>query len=161
MARLVSAGEAAAPAAFASNVVQVAVPAANPAGITRLSDLAGPGVKVAVCQAAVPCGVVAEKVFAKAGISVTPVSLEADVKAVLTKVSLGEVDAGVVYVTDVRAAGARVKGIEVPTEVQARTQYPIATLTRAPNRATAAAFRAYVLSAEGSQVLAEAGFESP
>jgi molybdate transport system substrate-binding protein len=119
------------PTNFASNVMEIAVPAKNPAGVNGLSDQAKPAVKVALCQVALPCGATAEKVFKNAKITVTP---EIDVKAVLTKVMLGEVDAGVVHVTDVRAAGAKVKGIMIPADVNASTLYPIATLTKAPTR---------------------------
>lgn len=161
MDQVVQAGGATTSAAFAKNVMEIAVPPANPAGVAGLADLAKAGVKVAVCQAQVPCGTVAANVFANAKLSVTPVSQEADVKGVLTKVQLGEVDAGVVYVTDVKAAGAKVKGIEIPADVNASTSYPIATLTKAANPAAAAAFTAYVQSAEGRSVLAAGGFAAP
>lgn len=161
MGQVVTAGEAASPKDFASNVMQIAVPAKNPAGITALSDLARSGVKVAVCQSAVPCGVTAAKVFTNAKLTVTPVTEEVDVKAVLTKVTLGEVDAGIVYVTDVRAAGDNVRGIEIPTEANASTKYPIATLTKAPNKVAAQAFTDLVLSTDGAGVLTAAGFAKP
>lgn len=159
--QVVQAGAATSSMAFAKNVMEIAVPPANPAGITGLADLANPGVKVAVCQPQVPCGAVALKVFANATITVTPVTQEADVKGVLTKVQLGEVDAGVVYVTDVKAAGDKVKGVEIASDVNTSTSYPIATLAKAPNPAAAAAFTAYVLSAEGTSVLTAAGFAAP
>ena len=161
MDQVVQAGGAASSTAFAKNVMEIAVPPANPAAIAGLNDLAKPGVKVALCQSQVPCGSVAAKVFANAKITVTPVSREADVKAVLTKVQLGEVDAGVVYVTDVKAAGDKVKGIEIAGDVNASTSYPIAALTKAPNPDAAAAFVAYVMSAEGKAVLAAGGFAAP
>jgi molybdate transport system substrate-binding protein len=161
MDAVTGAGLASGDKAFVRNVMEVAVPRSNPARIARLADLAKPGTKVALCQAQVPCGTVAAKVFANAGLRVTPVSQEVDVKAVLTKVQLGEVDAGVVYVTDVRAAGDKVTGIQIPADVNASTTYPIAALTKAPNPALAAAFVAYVLSPDGQRVLADAGFESP
>jgi molybdate transport system substrate-binding protein len=161
MGQVVTAGEAASPTNFAKNVMEIAVPVRNPAGIKVLSDLARPGVKVALCQAAVPCGTTAAKVFTNAKVAVRPVTQEVDVKAVLTKVILGEVDAGLVYVTDVRAAGAKVKAIEIPARVNASTQYPIATLTRAPNKPGAQAFTAYVLSARGAGVLRATGFAGP
>ncbi len=161
MDQVVQTGGATTSKAFAKNVMEIAVPPANPAGVTGIADLATSGVKVALCQAQVPCGTVAAKVFANAKLTVTPVSQEPDVKSVLTKVQLGEVDAGVVYVTDVKAAGDKVKGIEIPAEVNASTSYPIATLTRAPNAAAAAAFTAYVLSAEGQAVLTTGGFAAP
>jgi molybdate transport system substrate-binding protein len=146
---------------FVKNVMEIAVPPKNPAGITQLSDLGRPGVKVALCQADVPCGTVAAKVFANAKVTVKPVTEEADVKATLTKVTLGEVDAGVVYVTDVLAAGDKVKGIEIPADVNASTSYPIATLTGSKNAALAQAFVDYVLSADGAAELSQAGFQKP
>ena len=161
MGQVVTAGQAVSPKKFASNVMEIAVPPKNPANVTTLSDLAKSAVKVALCQVAVPCGVTAEKVFSNAKLTVTPVTQEVDVKAVLTKVTLGEVDAGVVYVTDVRAAGSTVKGIQIPTFLNASTLYPIATLTRAPNKATATAFTDYVLSPAGASVLSAAGFAKP
>lgn len=161
MDAVVKAGGAASSKAFASNVMEIAVPPANPANITGVNDLAKPGIKVALCQPQVPCGSVAAKVFAKAKITVTPVSQEADVKSVLTKVQLGEVDAGVVYVTDVKAAGAKVKGVEITADVNASTSYPVATLTKAANPALAAAFVAYVLSPDGAAVLKAGGFAAP
>jgi len=161
MDQVVKAGAATSPTAFARNVMEIAVPPQNPANITRLSDLAKPAVKVAVCQKAVPCGVTAAKVFTKAGLTLTPVTQEVDVKSVLSKVTLGEVDAGVVYVTDVQAAGAKVRGIKIPAEVNASTTYPIATLAKAPNKATAQAFTDYVLSADGARVLTSDGFAKP
>lgn len=161
MDQVVQAGGAKSPTTFANNVMEIAVPAANPARITSLDDLAKSGVKVSLCQPQVPCGTVAAKVFANARITVKPVSQEVDVKSVLTKVTLGEVDAGVVYVTDVRSAGDKVKGVQIPADVNASTAYPIATLTKAPNAAGGAAFTAYVLSADGLAVLAGDGFAKP
>jgi molybdate transport system substrate-binding protein len=161
MDAVVAAKAASASAPFARNVMEIAVPPANPAGITQLSDLAGPGVKVALCQAEVPCGATAANVFANAKLTVKPVTEEVDVKATLAKVTLGEVDAGVVYVTDVLAAGDKVKGIEIPADLNASTSYPIAALTASTNAALAQAFVDYVLSADGTKVLTGAGFQAP
>jgi molybdate transport system substrate-binding protein len=161
MTQVVSAGGASAGTNFVKNVMEIAVPPSNPAKIAGVTDLAKSGVKVALCQAQVPCGATAESVFKNAKITVKPVTLEADVKSTLIKVESGEVDAGVVYVTDVLAAGSKVKGITIPDSVNASTEYPIAALTKAPNAAGAAAFVAYVLSAEGQQVMTAAGFEKP
>ncbi|MDQ2754996.1 MAG: molybdate ABC transporter substrate-binding protein [Actinomycetota bacterium] len=161
MDTVVKAGGAASSRAFATNVMEIAVPRANPANITGVNDLAKPGVKVAICQSQVPCGSTAAKVFTNAKITLTPVSQEADVKSVLTKVTLGEVDAGVVYVTDVKAAGAKVKGVEIPADVNASTSYPVATLTKSANPALADAFVAYVLSPDGEAVLKAGGFAAP
>jgi molybdate transport system substrate-binding protein len=161
MDQVVRAGAASSFDPFARNVMEIAVPPANPADVASTNDLAKPGVKVALCQSQVPCGSVAAKVFANARIAVTPVSQEADVKAVLTKVQLGEVDAGVVYATDVKAAGDKVKGVEIARDVNASTSYPITALTKAPNPGAAAAFVAYVLSPEGQAVLKSGGFDGP
>lgn len=161
MQRVADAGAVRTWRAFATNVLEIAVPPPNPAGVTGVADLARPGVKVVLCQAQVPCGTVAAKVLANAGVRVTAVSQEADVKAVLSKVVLGEADAGVVYATDVRAAGAKVKGIEIPAGVNASTQYPIAALEQATNAPTARAFVDFVLSDAGRSVLSAAGFQAP
>lgn len=161
MAQVIEARAAAGSTTFARNEMEIAVPPANPAGVTGLADLARPGVKVALCQRQVPCGTTAEKVFAQAGVTVRPVTLEPDVKAALTKVQTDEVDAAVVYVTDVRGAGAKVRGIAIPDAQNASTDYPIATLARAGSPAAAQAFVDYVLSAAGRDVLAAAGFAAP
>jgi molybdate transport system substrate-binding protein len=159
MQQVVDAKAAGAPRTFAQNSMQIAVPPSNPAGIATLADLAGPGVKVALCAPEVPCGTVARTVLENAEVAVTPVTNEADVKAVLTKVRLGEVDAGIVYVTDVRAAGAEVTGVVIPDDVNASTAYPIATLAESGNAVLAKAFVDFVLSAAGGEVLSAAGFD--
>ena len=156
-----AAGEAARATTFAANELAIAVPPSNPANIIGLRDLAREGVKVAVCQVKVPCGTVTAAVIKKAGVSVVPVTEEADVKSVLAKVALGEVDAGLVYVTDVQAAGAKVRGIAIPAAVNASTDYPIAVLKAADDAVVAQAFVDYVLSPGGRSVLAAAGFRAP
>jgi molybdate transport system substrate-binding protein len=161
MDQVVTTGNASNPQNFAENVMEVAVPPSNPAKVTSVNDLAKSSVKVALCQPQVPCGVVAAEVFKNAKITVKPVTLQPDVKSVLTQVELGNVDAGVVYVTDVQAAGSKVKGVTIPANVNATTTYPIAALTHSKEQAIAAAFVAYVLSPPGEQVLKAAGFEQP
>lgn len=161
MRQVVQAGNAEGSKPFASNTMEVAVPPANPGHVHRLADLARKGVKVALCQPQVPCGAVARTVFDNAGLTVHPVTEEVDVKSVLTKVTLGEVDAGVVYVTDVRAAGRQVTGVPIPAGVNASTQYPITVVRGSDNSATARAFEQLVLSAQGQRELAKAGFGRP
>jgi molybdate transport system substrate-binding protein len=161
MTQVTEKGGASNPTNFASNTMEIAVPPSNPANVTGVDDLAKSSVKVALCQTQVPCGATAATVFKNAKITVKAVTLEPDVKSVLTKVELKEVDAGVVYVSDVKAAGAKVKGIEIPAAVNATTEYPIAALTKAPNQAGAAAFVALVLSPEGAAALAADGFAKP
>ncbi|OAA25440.1 molybdate transport system substrate-binding protein [Frankia sp. EI5c] len=161
MTEVVDAGNATDPKVFATNSLEIAVPKDNPAHIDELGDLDEPGVKVALCEEQVPCGVAAKTVLEKSGEKITPVTYGADVKAVLTSVTLGEVDAGLVYQTDVAAAGDKVTGIEIPADVNARTTYPVATLKDAKDQETAKAFVDYVLSDEGSKVFTEAGFGPP
>jgi molybdate transport system substrate-binding protein len=161
MTQIVTAGDASNPSDFAKNVMEIAVPPSNPGHVTSVADLAKSSVKVALCQPQVPCGVTAGEVFKNAKIKVTPVTLQPDVKSVLSQVELGNVDAGVVYVTDVHAAGAKVMGITIPAGVEASTEYPIAPVSKSGNSALAAAFVAYVLSPPGQAVLAADHFEAP
>ncbi|WP_460607034.1 molybdate ABC transporter substrate-binding protein [Jatrophihabitans fulvus] len=161
MKTVTEAGDADSPTDFVSNTLEIAVPPSNPAKITQLSDLARSGVKVGVCDPAVPCGAVAKEVFDKAKLTVEPVASLKDVKSTLAVVESGEVDAGLVYVTDVRSAGAKVKGIEIPDDVNASTTYPIATLKGSKNAALAKAFVDYVLSSAGQKILTADGFDKP
>lgn len=149
------------PVDFVSNSLTVAVPPTNPAKITSVQDVANKRVKAAICDPAVPCGVVAAEVFAKAGITVKPAASEPDVKSVLAAVESGEVDAGLVYVTDARAAGAKVKTVSIPAGFRASTTYPIAALKSAKNAALAKAWVDYVLSAAGRKVFTADGFGPP
>src|SRR6516165_9853790 len=161
MDTVVKAGDAANPQTFAKNTAEIAVPPSNPASVTSVNDLAKSSVKVALCQPQVPCGVVAAEVFKNAAITVKPVTLQPDVKSVLTQVELGNVDAGMVYVTDVMAAGTKVKGVTIPANLNASTLYPIAAISNSKNLSVADAFVAYVLSPAGQSVLTAAGFEKP
>lgn len=150
-----------APVDFVSNFAEIATPPSNPAKIGSVQDLARRNVKVAVCAVAVPCGALASTVLANAHVTVHPVANEQNVKATLAVVEAGEVDAGLVYVTDVRAAGAKVHGVQIPASVNASTNYPIAALRTSKNLTTAKAFVAYVRSAAGRRVLTADGFRPP
>src|SRR6266702_465971 len=161
MDQVVTTGNVSNPQNFAQNVMEVAVPPNNPAKVTSVNDLAKSSVKVALCQPQVPCGVVAAQVFKNAKLTVKPVTLQPDVKSVLTQVELGNVDAGLVYVTDVQAAGSKVNGVTIPAGEDASTLYPIATINSSKHKSIAQAFVAYVLSPAGQQVLTAAGFEKP
>jgi molybdate transport system substrate-binding protein len=161
MDQVVQAGGASGSKVFATNKMEIAVPPKNPGKVSSVNDLAKSSVKTALCQPQVPCGAVAAQVFSKAKIKVKPVTLEPDVKSVLAKVQLGEVDAGMVYVTDVKAAGDKVKGVQIADDVNASTDYPIAALSKSKNEAVAAAFVDLVLSSSGQQVLTAAGFSAP
>jgi molybdate transport system substrate-binding protein len=149
------------PTVFTENVLEIAVPAGNPGGITGLADFAREELTLAVCAPDVPCGAASEQVFEAAGITAVPDTLEEDVRAALTKVELGEVDAALVYDSDVQSAGDAVEGIEFPEAEEAVNEYPICVLADAPNADAAQAFVDLVLSDEGQQALKDAGFRAP
>lgn len=156
-----SAGDAEQATDFARNTMEIATPPGNPAQIASVADLAKSGVKVALCDPAVPCGATARKVFDNAKITVKPASLEPDVKSTLAKVEIKEVHAGVVYVTDVRAAGGKVTGVKIPRNLNASTTYPISALKHSSNKDLAQAWVDYVLSTAGRKALRTAGFSAP
>jgi molybdate transport system substrate-binding protein len=149
------------PTDFATNVLTIAVPPANPASIGSFADLARPGVKVVVCASQVPCGAATRTVEEASGTALKPVSEEASVTDVLGKVTSGEADAGLVYVTDVKAAGDKVKGIPFPESGKAVNTYPIAALRTSKNKDLASAFIAAVTGSEGRKVFLDAGFGTP
>jgi len=149
------------PVDFASNTLEIAVPPDNPAGVASLQDLAKPTTKVVLCAAEVPCGAAAAKVEESSGVSIKPVSEEQSVTDVLNKVQTGEADAGLVYVTDVRAAGDKVKGITFPESSSAVNTYPIAALDGSKHEDLAQEFVDLVTGEAGQQVLADAGFAKP
>lgn len=162
MEQVVSAGGiTGGPVTFARNRLEIAVPKGNPGSISGLADFGRPEPRFALCAAQVPCGAAADQVFAVAGVVPQPDTREPDVKAVLTKVTLGEVDAALVYRTDVRAAGDEVTGIEFPEAEQAINDYPIAPVAAAPNPAAARAFVDFVLTPQARSVFATAGFDAP
>lgn len=146
------------PETFATNAAEIIVEAGNPRGVTGVADLANDDLVVVQCAPEVPCGAYAEQVFANAGVTVTPSSLEQNVKAVATKVLLGEADAGIVYRTDVLAAGDGADGVAIPDDVNVVAEYPIALLADAPDSLGGRAFIDFVLSAAGQDILADAGF---
>jgi molybdate transport system substrate-binding protein len=149
------------PQIFASNVLQVVVEKGNPKGVKGLEDLANPDLKVVLAAPEVPVGKYGAEALEKAGATVEPVSQEENVKAVVSKVSLGEADAGIAYVTDVTAGGDTVEGVEIPEEQNVVATYPIATVeaSKAPDQAQA--FMDLVLSDQGQQVLEKYGFLPP
>jgi len=148
------------PEVFATNAAEIIVEAGNPRGITGVADLANDDLVVVQCAPEVPCGAYAEQVFANAGVTVVPSSLEQNVKAVASKVLLGEADAGLVYRTDVLAAGDDADGVAIPDDVNVVAEYPIALVSDAPDPRGGRAFIDFVLSAAGQQILADAGFGS-
>jgi molybdate transport system substrate-binding protein len=146
---------------FATNMLTIAVPASNPAAISSFADLAKPGVKVVICASQVPCGAAAKTVEKAAGAALEPASEESSVADVLGKVHSGEADAGLVYGTDVKAAGDRVRGIPFAEAGQAVNTYPIAALRGSRNKDLAAAFIATVTGPDGTRVFSDAGFGAP
>ena len=158
---VVDAGDATGATVFATNTLVLVVPHGNPAGVTGLTDLADPRLAIALCDPAVPCGALAQTLLETAGVTAAPDTLEEDVKAVLTKVELGEADAGLVYVTDAHAPDATVDIVYVPDAQEVVTRYPIAVLSAAPNPDAARAWVDFVLSDEGRQAISDAGFLAP
>jgi molybdate transport system substrate-binding protein len=149
------------PQNFASNQLQIVVEKGNPKSIQGLDDLANSDLKVVLAASDVPAGKYAAEALGKVDVTVKPVSEEDNVKAVITKVSLGEADAGIVYVTDVTAGGDKVEGVDIPEELNVLATYPIATVKASQAQDQAQAFMDLVLSAEGQQVLKEYGFLPP
>jgi molybdate transport system substrate-binding protein len=151
-------GNAETPTPFLTNSLEIVVPKGNPAHITGLKDFADPTKKTVLCAEEVPCGALAKQVFDAAKITPKPVDRGTDVKAVLQKVALGEADAALVYKTDVLSGGDKVEGKTFPEASSKVTTYPICSLKASKDAATAKAFVAYVLSADGRTVLTAAGF---
>jgi len=147
------------PTDFATNSLELVVPAGNPGGVDGLDDLADEDLVVGLCDEEVPCGKFAREALTAAGVEPSIDTDEEDVRALLTKVEAGEVDVGVVYRTDVLAADDAVEGIEIPADQNVVATYPIATVGEAANPEGARAFIAFVRSDEGQAALAEAGFE--
>jgi molybdate transport system substrate-binding protein len=155
------AGAAGTPTNFVSNTLEIAVPKGNPHHVTGLKDFADKGRRIALCDPSVPCGGAAVTVFKAARITAAPDTLEQDVKATLQKVSRDEVDAALVYRTDVISSPAKVDGIEFPEAKLAVNRYPIAALKASKNAHLAKAFADYVLSPPAQTVLSRAGFAKP
>ncbi|WP_407938740.1 molybdate ABC transporter substrate-binding protein [Micromonospora rubida] len=147
------------PVVFARNQLVIAVPQGNPRSVAGLADLTRPGTKVALCAPQVPCGAAARTALDAAGVPLTPVTLEQDVKGALSKLRLGEVDAALVYRTD--AAASEVDAVEFPESAGAVNDYPIVVLRQAGNPAAAREFVAYVRSDRGRAALTAAGFQPP
>src|SRR5713101_4119134 len=146
------------PQVFARNKLEIVVAPGNPKGITGLADLAKPGVIYITEAPTVPAGKYALQALAKAGVTVTPKSLETDVKSVVGKVELGEADAGIVYTTDVKAAGSKVQGVPIPDADNVVAIYQLVAVKGTKNSAAADAFIAYVLSVNGQSTLQSFGF---
>jgi molybdate transport system substrate-binding protein len=163
MKEVTDAGNADRPRVIARNRLAILVEKGNPKGITGLVDLAKPDVVLVLCAPDVPCGRFAAAALAKAGVAAVPSSREENVKAVVSKVVLGEADAGIVYVTDIRAAGREAEGvsIDIARDPELEAVYSIAVIARSSRREAARAWLGFVLSDEGRATLARHGFLPP
>lgn len=145
-------------ATIARNTVEIATPPDDPGNVTGLADLADPDVAVVLCASTVPCGRAADEVLANAGVTAHVVSREVDVKATLTKVTLGEADAAMVYHSDVVTAGDAVRGVAVPAADNVTLTYPLVWFDARPD---VVGFAEYVAGPEGTAALERAGFLAP
>ncbi len=161
MQRAVDAGTVVEPVVFARNRLEIIVAKGNPKAIRQLGDLARPGVVAVLCAPEVPCGALAAEALQRSGVVLGPASLEENVKGVVSRVTLGEADAGIVYATDVRAAASAADGVAIPDEANVVADYPVALATRAANPPTARAWIDLLLFAEGRRILADFGFLAP
>jgi molybdate transport system substrate-binding protein len=161
MDQVVGAGEASDSVTLATNLLQIAVPAGNPAGVTGLADFAEEDLLIGLCAEGVPCGDFGRQALANAGVTMSIDTNEPDVRALLVKIEAGELDAGIVYVTDVLAAGDRVEGVVIPADANVVATYLIAALTNAPNSDGADAFVTFAVSEEAHAILARYGFTTP
>ena len=159
MQKIVDVGENdGAPLQFATNTFAILVSTGNPLGITSVKDLANPDLTVITCAITAPCGKGAAEIFQNAGVTVTPKSFEEKVKGVVTKVLAGEADAGVVYITDVRAVGDAAQGIRIPAEINVVNKYPIVATRTSKHKELAQLFVNFVASTTGQRILSEFGF---
>ncbi|MCR4525865.1 molybdate ABC transporter substrate-binding protein [Kocuria rhizophila] len=149
------------PKIFATNVLTLVVPKDNPAGITSLQDVLDKKVKLVTCAPEVPCGAATQTVEKANGVELKPVSQENAVTDVLGKVTSGQADAGIVYVTDARAAGDKVTTIDIPKTDEAVNNYPIVALKDSEQPELAAQFVDLVTGEQGQKVLRDAGFGAP
>jgi molybdate transport system substrate-binding protein len=149
------------PQAFAGNRLQIVVGKGNPKHVTSLQDLANPRLLVDLCNPEVPCGNYARQALARAGVTVHPRSGETAVTGVVTKVGAAEADAGIVYRTDVMAAGAKVDGVDIPDRYDVPATYPIVALKASHQPAAAGAFIDFVRGKDGQTILRRHGFGSP
>ncbi|OLT44356.1 molybdate ABC transporter substrate-binding protein [Gordonia sp. CNJ-863] len=149
------------PEIFATNTLVIVTAPGNPKNVRSLADLTKPGITTVVCQVAQPCGAATDTVVRRTGITIDAVSEEQSVSAVLTKVATGQADAGVVYVTDARAAGDQVTTVNDPAFATVVNDYPIAVIADADDHELASQFRDLVLGEDGRRILRDAGFGVP
>ena len=163
MDQVVEAGEVAGESEiFVTSLLQIAIPAGNPGGVGGLEDFGREELLIGLCAEDVPCGDFGRQVLENAGVTPSLDTNEPDVRALLTKIANDELDAGIVYVTDVvSSTPGEVEGIDIPPDVNVVPEYPIAVLADAPNPVAAAAWVEFVLSDDGQAILTSYGFTSP
>ena len=161
MEQLVAATRVAEPMAFATNRLQIAVPPGNPGRVAGLADFADAGLLIGLCAEEVPCGAFARQALASAGVEPSLDTSEPDVRALLTKIEEGELDAGIVYTTDVISAGSGVEGIDIPERDNVVATYPIATVVDSGALDVARQFVDFVLGDEAQAILQNYGFDRP
>jgi molybdate transport system substrate-binding protein len=161
MKKVTDAGNARDPRVFAHNRLAILVKKGNPKKVASLKDLDKSGVTFVLCAVEVPCGKYGAQALAKVGVKAQPKSLEQNVKAVVTKVATGQVDAGIGYVTDGKAAASQVDTVEIPAELNVVAEYPIAVLKQSTNPNLAYAFVDYVLGPDAGAILAKYAFTGP
>lgn len=149
------------PTNFASNTLVIVTAPGNPKTINSFADLAKPGLNVVICQQPVPCGAATQRVEDRAGVRLHPVSEELSVTDALNKVTSGQADAALVYVTDAKSAGNKVATVNFPEAAGAVNVYPIGVLKKAPMAAKAQKFVDMLTSPTGQQILVQAGFAKP
>lgn len=149
------------PRDFASNTLVIVTAPGNPKKIGSFADLAKPGLNVVTCQPPVPCGAATHRVEDSTGVHLHPVSEELSVTDALNKVTSGQADAALVYVTDAKTAASKVATVTFPEAAGAVNVYPIGVLTKAPHPTQAQKFVDLVTSPAGQQILAQAGFAKP
>ena len=157
---VIAAGGAEEDVTFVTNSLQIAVPEGNPGEIVGLEDFSNPDLLIGLCVAGVPCGEFGREALRRAGVVPEVDTEEPNVRALLTKIESGELDAGIIYLTDVQSSEA-IEGIEIPREFNVVAEYPIAVLANAPHPRQAEAFLKFVLSEEGQAILQSYGFGSP
>ncbi len=145
------------PFVFANNRLTIAVERGNPHAITSLDDLSDDGLVVVLADPTVPAGAYAAELLERAGITIDPASLETNVRAVASKVALGEADAGIVYRTDIAAYPGQLDSVEIPSQLNVTAAYPIVVVR---NSGAADALLAFVLGEAGRQALARCGIRA-
>jgi len=146
------------PVAFATNSLEIVVEKGNPLFIDSLAQLASPGLLFVTCPIEVPIGAYTAEVLRNAGVTVTPASLEENVKGILTKVALGEADAGIVYRTDILAAGNSVTGVPIADNVNVTTKYLVGALRDSQNQDASQRFIIFLSSEQGQKIFSQFGF---